>query len=255
MMESARADDPALGRGGVDGRRHARLWRLITARTSAAGEVGAGHGWAEVVCTVAVERLGIDAAAITVRADGRTQQLVAASDDWAAAIEELQYTVGEGPGVAAFRAGEPVLVSRLAENDERWPGFGDEAAAAGVGAVFAFPLQAGAIRLGTIDLYRRRGGPLEADALGDAAVLADLAMVAVLSVDIEESDTALAGSDLRGFYDEVNVTTGMVATQLRISLEDALLRLRAYAFSHHLPLTEVSRAVVDRRLRMDTASE
>lgn len=159
----------------MDDRRHERLSRLITERTSNAD--GTRQGWAEVVCSVAVERLGIDAAAITIRAGERSQQLVAASDDWAAALEELQYTVGEGPGVAAFRAGEPVLVSRLSENDERWPDFGDETAAVGVGAVFAFPLQAGAIRLGTIDLYRRRPGPLEPTALGDAVVLADLAVI------------------------------------------------------------------------------
>ena len=234
----------------ADGARHERLWRLVTERMPREDA-----GWAGVVCAVAVAELGVDGAAMTVRATVRTQQLVAATDAWAESLEELQYTVGEGPGVTAFTTGEPVLVSDLNVDGRRWPGFGDAAADVGATAAFAFPLQAGAIRLGTLDMYRRTPAPLGAEHLADAVALADLATTALLA-DAGGGEVApWAREDSPGFYDEVNIATGMIAGQLQISIEDALLRLRAHAFSNHLPLTEVARAVLDRQIQPDTFVE
>ncbi|MFI6031955.1 GAF and ANTAR domain-containing protein [Amycolatopsis magusensis] len=237
----------------MDGQRHDRLWRLVAGRASLRTAIS---GWVGVVCAVAVEQLDVDAAAVTIRASTPSQDLVAASGPWAESLEEVQYTVGEGPGVTAFGTGEPVLVSDLRAEHARWPGFADEVAPAGVGAVFAFPLQAGAIRMGTLTLYRRRAGTLGVDGLGDAAALAELATTALVADSQENGETALwTREEVPGFYDEVNIATGMLAAQLRISLQDALLRLRAHAFSRHLPLTEVARAVLDRRLRFDSAAD
>jgi GAF domain-containing protein len=230
----------------VDGPRRERLSRLVSERAHE------GAGWAGVVCDVVVAEVGVDGAAITVRAGPRTQDLAAASGPWAAGLEELQYTVGEGPGVEAFEAGDPVLVGDLGEQRHRWPGLSDSAAPAGAAALFAFPLQAGALRLGTLALYRRRAGELAEAEIADALVLAELATTALL---VDSAGAAAAGTEPAGFYDDVHVATGMLATELRVSLEDALLRLRAHAFSHRVPVTEVARAVVARRLRFDTSPE
>jgi hypothetical protein len=231
------------------------LWRLVTEQMP---DARAGTGWAGVVCAVAVARLGVDAAAVTVRTTVRTQQLVAATDEWAEALEELQYTVGEGPGVAAFASGEPVLVNDIGDvgvDGHRWPGFDGEAASAGMGAAFAFPLRVGATRLGTLALYRRTPAALDGEHLADAVALAALATTALLA-DAGGAEVApWARADLPGHYDEVNIATGMLAGQLKISLDDASLRLRAHAFSHHLPLTEVAQAVLQRRLGLDTFAE
>jgi hypothetical protein len=232
----------------ADRQRLERLWRAVA--------LGAGHrsfsGWAGVVCQVVVDEVDVDGAAIAVRSSGRIEELVAVTGAWARDIEDLQHTVGEGPGVEAFDTGGPVLVSDLAAAPGRWPGFADIAAEQ-VGAVFAFPLQEGAIRLGTLTLYRRRSGALAEDELADVAVLADLATTALLmDAGDEGADMApWAREGAPGHYDDVNVATGMVAAELRISIEDAFLRLRAHAFSHGQPLLEVARAVLERRLGAD----
>jgi hypothetical protein len=83
-------------------------------------------------------------------------------------------------------------------------------------------------------------------------VLAELATSALLTDDAGRTD---AERDVTGFYDDVDVATGMPATELRVSPEDALLRLRAHAFSHRQSLTEVARAVVLRRIELDSPSE
>lgn len=49
-----------------------------------------------------------------------------------------------------------------------------------------------------------------------------------------------------GHYDDVNVATGMVAAKLRISVENASLRLCAHAFSQDQSLLDVARAIVQR---------
>jgi len=233
----------------VDGRRHDRLWRFVVDRVGRRGFAG----WAGVVVEVAVEQVDVDAAAISLRYGGRTQELTAASGEWAQRLEELQYTVGEGPGVDSFVSGGPVLVSDLAVEDGRWPGFTDVALTDGLSAVFAFPLQGGAIRMGSLDLYRRRAGGLSSAGLADAAALADLATTALL-VDSSGTATQLAPwarDNAPGHYDEVNVATGMLAAELRISVEDAFMRLRAHAFGNDQQLLEVARAVLSRSLTAD----
>jgi hypothetical protein len=46
----------------------------------------------------------------------------------------------------------------------------------------------------------------------------------------------------------------MVAVQLGVSVRDALVRLRAYAFGNGRPLTEVAKDVVAGELRFDADS-
>jgi hypothetical protein len=239
----------------VDQQRHPRLWRLVTGRV---GQHQRPSGWAGVVCDVVVQEVGVDAAAITVHATERTQELVAASDKWAQQLEELQFTVGEGPGQEAFTSGGPVLLDDLADGAVRWPGFSAATAGTGLAAMFSFPIQSGPIRLGTLNLYRHRRGVLAPGELADAAALADLATTALLTDSSgvrHEAPAAWARADAPGHYDDVNVATGMLAAQMNVSVEDAFLRLRAHAFSQDKPLFEVARAVLQRRLSLDSLQD
>jgi ANTAR domain len=60
-----------------------------------------------------------------------------------------------------------------------------------------------------------------------------------------------AGAD---FQYVVHQASGMVAAQLDVSVGQALIRLRAYAFGDDRPLTEVAQEVVARKLRFDDRS-
>ena len=57
-----------------------------------------------------------------------------------------------------------------------------------------------------------------------------------------------AGAD---FHSVVHQAPGMVAAQLDVSVGQALIRLRAYAFGNDRPLAQVAEDVVARRLRFD----
>lgn len=179
---------------------------------------------------------------------------VCTTNDVSALIEELQYSLGEGPCVDAYNEDRPVLEPDLAHpNEPRWPAFTAPALEAGALAVFGFPLQVGAVRLGALNLYRDRTGPLSEDQHADALVMAEVAAQAVLAMQAGAPPGELAaeleaGADFRYV---VHQASGMVAAQLDVSVGVALIRLRAYAFANDRPLNEVAEDVVARRLRFD----
>ncbi len=127
-----------------------------------------------------VEILPVTGAGVTLIADGRAPRFVAASDDSALRFERLQTELGEGPCLSAFETGRSVAVPDLA-NDTRFPQFAPAAAAAGLAAVFTFPLRHGDTQLGALDLYRDSAGRLEKQDLADAQTLADVAAAYLLN--------------------------------------------------------------------------
>jgi hypothetical protein len=168
-------------------------------------------------------------------------------------IEELQFTLGEGPCVDAYEhdsvVAEPDLADPVAR---RWLAFTPPAVEAGVRAVFGFPMRVGTVRLGALNLYCDRPGALTSDQHADALVVADLAARWVLEAQAGASAGAIAeelefGAD---FHYVVHNAAGMVAVQAEISVTEALIRLRAFAFSNDRTVADVAEAIVSRKLRM-----
>ncbi len=182
---------------------------------------------------------------------------VCTTDEVSDTIEQLQYSLGEGPCVDAAQRDRPVLEPNLAHpHQPRWLAFTGPALDAGVRAIFGFPLQVGAVRLGALNLYRDRPGPLPDEQHADALVMADVAAQALLVLQANAPPGRLAveletGAD---FHYVVHQASGMVAAQLEVSVGQALIRLRAYAFGNDQPLAAVARDVVARRLRFDHLS-
>lgn len=106
-----------------------------------------------------------------------------ATNDVSHLIEELQYSPGEGPCIDAYQQEVVVAEPDLADPEtRRWFAFTPAAVEAGVRAVFGFPMRAGVVRLGALNVYRDSPGPLSGDQHADALVLADLASRWVLEV-------------------------------------------------------------------------
>jgi hypothetical protein len=182
------------------------------------------------------------------------QGSVCSSNEVSTVIEELQYTLGEGPCVDAYQQARPVLEPDLAEPDTpRWLAFAPPAVEAGARAVFGFPLRVGSVRLGALNLYRDRPGPLSDEQYSDSLALAGVAAQAVLAMQAQAPPGALAAELEKGanFRFVVHQASGMAAVQLRVSVGEALVRLRAYAFGNDRLLADVAEDVVGRRLRFD----
>jgi len=176
------------------------------------------------------------------------------TDEVSHLIEDLQYSLGEGPCVDAYQTDMVVAEPDLAHQESgRWLAFTPAALEAGVRAVFGFPLRSGTVRLGALNLYRDNPGPLSGDQHADALALADLAAQWVLAVQAGAAPDAIAdelqiSSD---FHFIVHNAAGIVSVQEDVTVTEALILLRAYAFGNDRPLTDVAGAVVDRKLRLN----
>lgn len=206
------------------------------------------------LCEVCAQITGASGAGIMLMSGDVPRGPLCTTNDVSARIEQLQYDLGEGPCVDAYNLDRPVLEPDLAHPaTTRWVAFTPPALDAGVRAVFGFPLQVGAVRLGALNLYCDRPGDLSDEQHADALAMADVVAQAVLLLQADAPPGRLA-AELEAnanFQYVVHQASGMVAGQLDVTVGQALLRLRAYAFGQDRPLADVARDVVERRLRFD----
>ena len=199
--------------------------------------------------------LEVDGLALALSTGGANTELLWCTDDMARGVDDLQLTLGEGPGPEAARTGAMVWVPDLARiPHQRWPALAAEAPALAARAVFCFPVGVGAILLGVLTAVRGTTGPLSAVQAGDALALADALAARCLDGGerVNADGDVVAQSLTRAV---VHQATGMISVQLAVSLPDALLRLRAYTYRSGRRITEISQDIVDRRLRLGPDGE
>lgn len=233
----------------VTGDRLARVHTAVAEASQGPGLDLAGIGRA---CAALV---GVDGSGLVLMDDNdQVREVVYVSDEIIERIEDLQFTLGEGPCIDAYVIGKPVLEPDLVQTQTtRWVTFAGDAIDAGVAAVFALPLQLGAIRIGSLNLYRARAGMLSDEELADALVLADLGAEIVLDLQGGVPPGSLVGqmAETGPYGARVHQATGMVASQANVGAQAALARLRAYAYADARPLSQVAADVVGGRLRFD----
>jgi len=120
-----------------------------------------------------VEILPITASGVTLIEPNAKPRYIAGSDESAMRFEQLQTEMCEGPCLEAYRTGTAILVPDL-RCEDRFVNFRPRALAAGLAAVFTFPLREGDKQLGALDLYRDTPGPLGRDDMVAAQTLADV---------------------------------------------------------------------------------
>jgi GAF domain-containing protein len=201
-----------------------------------------------LACAAALPVTGVGLVLMTDEGPAGT---VAITDGPAGTMEELQFTLGEGPCVESSSAGRPVLVPDLALNGPAlWPAFAAGAHEAGIRAIFAFPLRVGGIRLGVLDLYRDEVGDLSEEQLRDALSFADAATAVLLHLQAQRSLEGAEPGSIPVLEDraEVHQATGMISVQVDISMSEALVRLRARAYAESRPILALAHDVLSRTI-------
>lgn len=207
------------------------------------------------ICGICAEVLDVDGVGIALVTAGQLHGQVCASSETAAALERIQFGLGEGPCASAFSAAIPVLEPDLASAAGRWPAFAAEAAALGIGGVFSFPLGPGLAGIGAMTLYLNDTRDLTDSQLSDCIVMADLVTEIIVTIQLTTPSDDLTARSQRGDgRAEIHQATGMVSVQLDVSPADALSLLRARAWSEHRQLFEVAGDVVARRVRFTTGA-
>ena len=235
--------------------RAALIWGLV------AGQAARRRGPVSPVdvCAAAVATLPVSGAWVLAQAAAAAGHLMGVTDAVSEQLAELQMTLGEGPSLDVMASGTLVLVSDLDEVDavRRWPGFTPQARQIKAAAIVALPLRIGAIRVGSLGLYRDTPGPLSTLEFGDALILAETATIVLLESQHPDGAAGAAGTgpggqppDLAMHRAEVDQATGMVSEQLGVPIAEAFVRLRAYAYVQDRRLSDVARDIVARRLRL-----
>jgi hypothetical protein len=206
------------------------------------------------LCDTCVEVLDVAGAGIMLMSDGEHRGTLGVSNPVMTVVEDLQFTLGEGPCIDAYKSEHPVLEPDLSDPAEkRWPAFSGPAVQAGVRAVFGFPLRTGSANLGALDVYLDHPGDLRTGQLSDAAVMAEVISNTVLALQADAPPGELTELLDAAVHDRaiVHQAAGMLSAQLDLDVADALVRIRAEAYTSNRPVNDVAHDIVARRLRLD----
>lgn len=203
-----------------------------------------------------LEAIPVTGAAISTLGDFLGTQTVAVSDHVAARIDEVQFDVGEGPCWDALARRAPVLQPDLQATMQRhWPAFADAMASQEIGALFAFPLLIGPLRIGALDLYTVQPMELGGRDAKRSEVLASIVSRHVLRRAMQTADSVIdtAEDHAPNSRRMIHQATGFVIAQLGISAEDAHLLIQGQAFAQERSMREIAEDLLARRLSFERA--
>jgi hypothetical protein len=178
-----------------------------------------------------------------------------ASDPDAATAERLQFTLGEGPCLDAYRTGEPFRGDEQ-HIKEKWPIFyGELVTRTPYHSIVSLPLRLSPTTGGAVDLYQDQADDLEGLSLADINVVMGR-IIAALSWQTEPKAADVPGPGwLHGPTAQrrtrVWVAAGMLNTAFDLSQADALTRLRAYAYAHDQSVDDVAENLIRDTLPLD----
>jgi hypothetical protein len=214
---------------------------------------------ADSLCEVCVVLFDVDAAAISLVFDGSADGTLGASGEQARALDELQFTFGEGPCLDSVSSRAPVLVADLADAEEnRWPAYGPAMLDFRIRAVYAVPIVAAGEYVGSLNLFREHPGGFPTKHVAGVVLAAELAGIPLL--DLLDADLQAAVDDpCSDAWAELNAisraevgqATGMLVAQLDVEPAEALVRLRAHAYATGRTATDVARDIIDRKLILE----
>lgn len=255
-MDSSFAEDPS----------ESASERADTAHAATGGGPGGDplRSGISAACDQLVHSTSVDGAAVAILTGSRhVRELLYASDTVARELDELQFTLGEGPCLDAFFQNWPQLWAHLDTTltvDALWPGFAVEAVGLGAHAVFAFPVPDRCGPLGVLEVYRSTPGQLGpgeeqratdcAAAIG-ATLLANWTTHHAAAPDTMQAIDAAAATGVDPYTRAaVHIAAGITAMQLSTSPDDGLDLLRAYAYAQHRSTTAVAGDIIGRRLSL-----
>lgn len=197
--------------------------------------------------------LGVDHCVVSLLVEGQVAEQLWSTGRTGATFEDLQFTLGEGPGPDALRTGQVTLEHDMsAVRAGRWPALTPAMADLPIQAVFCLPLILGGITVGVLTTLRSTPGHMSGQEMDDALALAAALTLRFLGGDGGRLD-AWVDTEPDGALHRavVHQATGMLSVQLGVPLAQALLRMRAYAYSNTRPIMDVADDIVSRRLRLD----
>jgi transcriptional regulator with GAF, ATPase, and Fis domain len=185
---------------------------------------------------------GCDAAGILVL-HGRSVQTLSPTEQLVIDSDRLQEQLGEGPCFDAARTlqGERVFrIPDFTDEQRRWPAYGREARALGVGSMMGFLLFTEDEDLGALNIYSRKPGAFTEDSELAGWLLASHAAVAFSSARSHaQMEQAVATRHVIG------EAMGILMGSHQLTEDEAFDVLRRYSQENNTKLREVARRVCE----------
>ncbi|WP_299168502.1 GAF and ANTAR domain-containing protein [uncultured Arthrobacter sp.] len=205
------------------------------------------------LCAAYLEALPISGAAVSVFGGSLAETLVCASDETSVRLDEIQYDLGDGPRWEVIRTQTPVLVPDLQETgDHSWPAFSKAATDIDAASLFVFPLLAGGLSVGIVEMYCSSPRELTDAQISLTTYLASRTAWTLLRRLMNEGEGGSIEVPLA--RREIHQATGMVLVQTGSTAAEALLLLRGHAFTSGRTLRETAADVVGRQLDFTPAA-
>ncbi|HST86300.1 MAG TPA: ANTAR domain-containing protein [Kineosporiaceae bacterium] len=226
-------------------------FEAMMARVEAEAEVD-DESLPDRLCRAVADVLGVDGTAISVYL-GADIAVPVGSNHLAASVgEALQFTVREGPCFEAYGSRLPVLVPDVDSPESsawaRWPTYAAQLTEhTNYHGVFAYPLLADGVAMGSLSLFRRVGG--RPDYLNDVEVIATRVADRLLAAEIftgpdsEPVHRWMEGPNSRRRR-LVWLAQGLTLQANRITPAQAMELLRAQAFSADRLLDDLAADIV-----------
>jgi transcriptional regulator with GAF, ATPase, and Fis domain len=173
--------------------------------------------------------------------------VMASTNEQTRLLELFQVQSDEGPCLEAYHTGQPVAVDDLTAVIDRWPRFAPAAIAQGYAAVHALPLRLRETIIGALNLFNTHTGALPEDDAHIARALADVATIGILQeraihrgeTIVEQLEGALHSRVL------IEQAKGVLAERGQLDMNEAFQRLRAYARSTNIRLSNLAAHVIN----------
>jgi GAF domain-containing protein len=194
-----------------------------------------------------VNLLGVSAAGVMLASPEGSLGLVASSSEAMRLLELFELQAQEGPCLDAFRTGQRVEHQNLAAGSGRWPLFATAAVAVGFKSAFALPMRLRDETLGALNLLSVTQTPMDEADVIVARAFADLATLTIVQHQAA-SEAHRLNEQLSGALASrvvIEQAKGVISERAGVDLAEAFSRLRRYARSSNLRLTDVAQAAVD----------
>ncbi|MGY1752112.1 GAF and ANTAR domain-containing protein [Blastococcus sp. SYSU D01042] len=150
-------------------------------------------------------------------------------------LDLLQQRLGEGPCLDAVWQSEVVRIDDMAI-EERWPGFAQEASAAGIGSMMCFQLFVEGDQLGAMNLYARTAHAFDDEGPEIGQIFAGHAAIALAGAEHEEHLRAGIGS-----RDVIGQAKGILMERYRLTADQAFAALARVSQETNRKLVDIAR--------------
>jgi GAF domain-containing protein len=197
-----------------------------------------------------VELLDCDEAGVLLADAAGVLRVMASSSEPSDALDVMQAQNDEGPCFECYARGKAISSPDLEADRRRWPRLSSAALARGVCSVHALPMRVRGETVGALNLFRTRTGRLDQRDLPVGQGMADIAAVALMQErTVRESRGAAA--QLQGALSSrivIEQAKGVLAERAHITLDAAFARMRGYARTNNLKLSQVAAELIDGQL-------